>query len=64
MKSYSDFLSEVSAKERDSACSILKGTCEQLNGLASITCSSSNPKDVDLVKEVEIVGADENESAW
>jgi hypothetical protein len=64
MKSYSDFLSEVSASERDSASSILKGTCDHLNGLNSIICSSSNPKDVDLVKEVSIASSDENESLW
>lgn len=64
MTSYSDFLSEISSATRDSARSILSSVCEELNGLDSIICSSSNPTDVDLVKEVKFENKDEAESLW
>lgn len=59
MKNYSDFLSEVDAGIKASAVSLLEKTSAQLNGLPSVTCSSSNPEDEKLVRVVEIQGEEE-----
>lgn len=64
MKSYSDFLSEVSQATQSSVCSILQESCKNLNGLNSIICSSSNPSDVELVKKVTVESNDIEESLW
>lgn len=58
MKSYSDFLSEVSSDSKKVASELVSNTCPQLNGLQSITCSSSNPDDEKHVKKIEVEQTD------
>lgn len=59
MKNYSDFLSEVSSESKRLATELVSNTCPQLNGLQSITCSSSNPEDAKLVTKIKV---DESET--